>query len=89
MSQLEFITLLQQTMILILQLAAPVIIVSMVVGLMISVFQSVTQIQESTLTFVPKIIAGIITIIMLTPWMLGVYMNTVNEMFANMQNYIR
>jgi len=82
MSEIEFITILQNTLILVLQLASPVLIVSVVVGLGISIFQAVTQIQESTLTFVPKIIAGIITIIILMPWMLEIYTNSVNELFA-------
>lgn len=88
MSQLEFITILQQTLTLILELASPILIVSVVVGLFISIFQSVTQIQEATLTFVPKIIAGILTIIVLTPWMLEVYMNAVNELFAKIPGLI-
>ncbi|MFH0702910.1 MAG: flagellar biosynthetic protein FliQ [bacterium] len=88
MSQLEFITILQKTLVLILELSSPVLFVSLSVGLAISVFQSVTQIQEATLTFVPKILAGILTIIVLAPWMIEVYINSVNELFANMQNYI-
>jgi flagellar biosynthetic protein FliQ len=67
---------------LVLKLAGPVLLVSMAVGLIISVFQSVTQIQEATLTFVPKIIAGLLTIMFLAPWMLDMYINTVNELFA-------
>lgn len=88
MSQLEFITILQQTMILILQLSSPILIISVVVGLIISVFQSVTSIQESTLTFVPKIIAGVIAIILLMPWMLQVFLSTVNELFAKIPSLI-
>ena len=88
MSQIEFITLLQKTLMLVLLLSAPVLIVSLVVGLLISVFQSVTQIQESTLTFVPKILAGILTIMVLAPWMLEVYISSVTEMFNNMSTYI-
>jgi len=84
MSQLEFITILQKTLILVMIISAPVLIVSLVVGLFISIFQSVTSIQESTLTFVPKILAGILTIIVLAPWMLEIYITSVNEMFATM-----
>lgn len=88
MSQIEFITILQKTLILVLILSAPVLIISLVVGLIISVFQSVTQIQESTLTFVPKILAGILTIIFLAPWMLEVYISSVNEIFTQMSNVV-
>ncbi|MDD3014794.1 MAG: flagellar biosynthesis protein FliQ [Candidatus Gastranaerophilales bacterium] len=86
MSQLVFLTILQKTLMIIIELAAPVLIVCMVVGLVISIFQSVTQIQEATLTFVPKILAGIIAIIILSPWMLEVYINHVNELFVYIAN---
>lgn len=89
MSQLEFITILQNALILILKLAGPVLLVSMVVGLVIGIFQSVTQIQESTLTFVPKILTGILTIIFLAPWMVEMLTNQVNDLFTNLLTYIR
>ena len=82
MSQLEFLSLIQNTMILVLELCTPVLMISVVVGLAISIFQSVTQIQEATLTFVPKIFAAILSIIVLMPWMLQVYINRVTEIFA-------
>ena len=84
MSQLEFLSILQSTLTLSLMLSAPVLIICLVVGLLISVFQAVTQIQEATLTFVPKILAGILAIIFLAPWMLEVYINGVNEIFVRM-----
>lgn len=84
MTQLEFIAIVQQTLILVLQLSAPVLLVSVVVGLIISIFQTVTQIQEATLTFVPKIAAAILTLILLMPWMLQVFIQNVNELFARM-----
>jgi flagellar biosynthesis protein FliQ len=52
-------------------LSAPALIVGMVVGLIISIFQATTSIQEQTLTFVPKIAAILITIILLGPWIFG------------------
>ena len=61
--------------IMILLLATPVLVISMIVGLVISVFQAVTQIQESTLTFVPKIIAGLITLTVPMPWTLNVFVD--------------
>ncbi len=84
MTQIEFLTILQTALSLILKLAGPVLFVSMAVGLMISIFQSVTQIQEATLTFVPKILAGIITIMFMAPWMVDMYISAVNELFANL-----
>ncbi len=88
MSQLIFLTILQKTLMIVIELSAPVLIVCMVVGLVISIFQSVTQIQEATLTFVPKILAGIFAIILLAPWMLEVYINHVHELFVYMTNVV-
>lgn len=82
MSQIEFLTILQMAMTLILELAGPVLITGMIVGLVVGVFQSVTQIQEATLTFVPKILAGILTVMFMAPWMLDVYISAVNQIFS-------
>lgn len=84
MEQIEFISILQQTMILVLILATPVLAVSMFVGLVISILQAVTQIQESTITFVPKIIAGIVVLIVTFPWMLQVFTDNVRQIFEKM-----
>lgn len=81
MNQEVVITMVTNMFVLILELAAPVLIVSVVVGLMVSIFQTITQIQESTLTFVPKIIAGVVTIIVLLPWMLNLFVSNVLELF--------
>jgi flagellar biosynthetic protein FliQ len=88
MDQDIIITLLQKTFVLILELSAPVLIVSIAVGLLISVFQTVTQIQESTLTFVPKLIAAIVTLIILMPWMISIFISTVNELFNSIPQLI-
>ena len=88
MSQIEFITIVQKMLMLVLQLVAPVLLVSVVVGLAISIFQSVTQIQEATLTFVPKIFAALLTLMLLMPWMLEVYMTTVQDLFSQLSNVI-
>lgn len=89
MNEAAFLTIIQSVLMLILELSAPVLIVSVVVGLIISIFQSVTQIQEATLTFVPKIIAGIFTVIITMPWMLARFTQSVNDWFAQMQIMIR
>jgi flagellar biosynthetic protein FliQ len=53
-----------------LKVGAPIMMISLVVGLMISLFQALTQIQEATLTFVPKVIVVFISLLMLAPFML-------------------
>lgn len=75
------IQIVQTILILVIELSAPVLVVGIVVGLLISIFQSVTQIQESTLTFVPKLFCGILTFIILLPWMINVFRSTANELF--------
>lgn len=89
MNESYFLTIVQSVLMLILELMAPVLIVSIVVGLMISIFQSVTQIQEQTLTFVPKLIAGILTLIITLPWMLSRFIQSINDWFAIMQKLIK
>ena len=63
--------------------AAPILLLAMVIGLLISIFQVVTQIQEMTLTFVPKLAAVGIGLIIFGPWMLSVVLNFAGTMFSN------
>ncbi|MBQ4114528.1 flagellar biosynthetic protein FliQ, partial [bacterium] len=65
-----------------LQMSVPILLIGVILGLMVSIFQTVTQIQESTLTFVPKIIGCVILLIFLMPWMFGVFITTVNEFMS-------
>lgn len=69
--------------------SAPVLIVSLVVGLVISLFQAVTQIQEFTLTFVPKIIAVFVTLFLLFPWIARTLMTFTTDLFAKIPAYIK
>jgi flagellar biosynthetic protein FliQ len=74
--------LLRQTLVLTLVIAAPMLVIGMVVGIIISLFQAVTQIQEQTLTFVPKITAMIAAAIMLMPWIGVRLMDYATAMFS-------
>jgi flagellar biosynthesis protein FliQ len=69
--------------------SGPVLLVSLVVGLLISLFQAVTQIQEFTLTFVPKIIAVFICLFVLFPWISRVLMNFTTNIITNIPVYIK
>ena len=71
----------QKMFVLVLELSTPVLVVGILVGLAVSIFQTITQIQESTLTIVPKIIAGVVALIVLMPWMMSLTIQTVNEFF--------
>ena len=61
----------RQTVWIIVKTAVPVLLVSMIVGMVISLFQTLTSIQEQTLTFVPKLIAILLTLMLLGAWMLN------------------
>jgi len=63
--------LLRHTLILALVISAPMLIIGLVVGILISLVQAVTQIQEQTLAFIPKIAALILVMVLFGPWMLG------------------
>jgi len=82
------ITLLQKMFILTLEISVPILLVGVVIGLMVSIFQTVTQIQESTLTFVPKIVGCVILLIFLLPWMIGVITSSVNEFMTTIPQLI-
>ena len=71
MEQVEVLQVLSDTIFLILKLAAPLLLISIFVGLVISVFQAATQIHEQTLTFVPKVIAIALVLVMTGSWILN------------------
>lgn len=86
----EFVTAIgKETVEVILLVSAPVLIVGMIVGLLISVLQAVTQIQEMTLSFVPKIIAVFLVLIGLAPWMMEIMIKYTSNIFMNIPNYVR
>lgn len=74
---------------LVIQVSAPILLVSLIVGLLISIFQTVTSIQEQTLTFVPKILAVFLSIIVLGNWMLTQITEFMNRLWSNFSLYTR
>lgn len=68
--------------------AAPALLVSLVIGLIISIFQTVTSIQEQTLTFVPKVIAIFLTLILGGNWMLNNMITLMQELWSNFALYV-
>ena len=69
--------------------SAPILVVSLVVGLLISIFQASTQIQEQTLTFVPKLIAIAAVGILTGSWMLHIIVSFTTNIFARIANIIQ
>ena len=74
---------------LIIKCSAPLLIVSLVVGLTISIFQTITSIQEQTLTFVPKILSIFITLIIAGGWIMENIITFMNHLFENFSTYVR
>ncbi len=68
-------------------IAAPILITSLAVGLLISIFQVVTQIQEMSLTFVPKLIAAVFVIILFGGWMLSKWLVYASELIRNIPEF--
>ncbi len=88
MDQSLFLTIFQKTIMLTMIIAAPILLSAIVVGLTISIIQSVTQIQEQTLTFVPKIFAALIVLVIAAPWMVDIFTSTTKEMFEYIKVFI-
>ncbi len=70
-------------------ISAPVLIVSLIVGFVIGIIQAATQIQEMTLTFVPKLIAVGLVLLFFGPWMLRILVSFVVQLFYNIPNFVR
>jgi flagellar biosynthetic protein FliQ len=79
----QAVDLVRNTLLLALLVAAPMLIVGMLVGIFVSLAQAVTQIQEQTLTFIPKIVAMVASAIVLMPWMSHRLMAYAAAMFTN------
>lgn len=71
-----------------LKASAPMMIIALVVGLLISVFQATTQIQEQTLAFVPKILAVLLSILIFGPWILTTMVDFTYNLLNNLHQYI-
>jgi len=70
-------------------LSAPLLISALVVGLIVSVIQAVTQVNEATLTFIPKMITIVIVMLVLAPWMTQMITSYTTELFTSVPNYVR
>jgi flagellar biosynthetic protein FliQ len=77
-----------QALYLIIKVSLPVLLVSLIVGLIVSIFQTVTSIQEQTLTFVPKIIAVFLAMIVFGQWMMNSVVEFMTELWSSFSMYI-
>jgi len=72
----------------ILIMSGPLLILALVVGLLVSIFQATTQIQEQTLAFVPKIVAVLVGLVFFAPWMISHMVSYTTEILGNLSRFI-
>lgn len=82
------ISIAERGIITVLLICGPLLILALVVGLIVSIFQATTQIQEQTLAFVPKIVAVFVGLIFFAPWMLSHLISYANEILSNLTRYV-
>ncbi len=70
-----------------LMVAAPPMLAGMIIGLLVSIFQATTQINEQTLTFIPKIVAVFITLLIMTPWMIHTMVSFASGIFSTIATF--
>ena len=78
----------QEALFLIIKTALPVLLVSLVIGLIVSIFQTVTSIQEQTLTFVPKIVCVFMALILFGPWMMNSMVEYMTQLWNSFSLYV-
>jgi flagellar biosynthetic protein FliQ len=88
MNQDQVVSLIVDMMSVTIQIAAPMLGVGLIVGLAVSVFQAVTQIQEQTLSFIPKILGLVAVIAIAGPWMLGTIVTWTSQLWAAIPSYV-
>ncbi|MFM0338719.1 flagellar biosynthesis protein FliQ [Paraburkholderia fungorum] len=88
MNSESVMTLAHQAMYVALLLAAPLLLVALVVGLVVSLFQAATQINETTLSFIPKLLAIAITMVIAGPWMLTIMLDYLRQTLTNIPTLV-
>lgn len=82
MTEGDVLSIMREAYLLILKLAGPLLIVSIVIGLVVAIFQAATQIHEQTLTFVPKIIVIVVMLLGLGSWMIAQLRDFIDSLFV-------
>ena len=84
----DVVRIVSQGLFLVIKLAAPILLISLIIGLLISIFQTVTSIQEQTLTFVPNIVCVFLGLMLLGNWMLTDMKDYMIELWSDFARYI-
>lgn len=85
----EIVAIANTALYLIIKVSAPVLLVSLAIGLIVSIIQTITSIQEQTLTLVPKIVGVFVTIMLLGHWMLTQMTDFMTELWSNFSLYVK
>jgi flagellar biosynthetic protein FliQ len=71
-----------------LMVAAPMLLVALIIGLIVSIFQAATQINESTLSFIPKLVGVFVALVVAGPWMLSILLDYMREIFTGIPGMV-
>lgn len=82
-------TIMNSALFLVIKMSLPVLLTSMIIGLVISIFQTVTSIQEQTLTFVPKVVGVFVMIMLIGNWMLTELSGFIIDLWSDFSQYVR
>lgn len=88
MTEQQVIDITRRALYLIIKCSAPLLIISLVIGLIISIFQTITSIQEQTLTFVPKIVAVFVGVMLFGSWIANNITSYMSDLWSNFNMYI-
>ena len=83
MTQETVMTLGQQALYLTIMVSAPALLVALGIGLIISIFQAATQINEMTLSFIPKLLGLVLVLVVLGPWMIGLMVDYIHRLYSS------
>lgn len=89
MNEIVAMNLIKDTMVMSMEIGLPPLLVGLVVGLIVTIFQTTTSIQEQTLTFIPKVLATGATVVFLGPWMISKITTWSIGLISNIDLYIR
>ena len=85
----QVIDVMRSAIIMIMKVSAPLLLMALVVGLAVSIFQTTTSIQEQTLAFVPKIVAVFLALIIFGPWMMKILIEFINSVYRSFNMFLR
>jgi len=88
MNQDTVVSLATQAMTLALEIAGPILLAGLIIGLLVSIFQAVTSIQEQSLSFIPKVVGVAVLIVVLGPWMLDQLVNYAQQLYNSIPSLI-